>query len=178
MNPPKKQKKQINADLTKVIASYIRASAKIYHQEPISDPIKSLPSIVIDSPLLKSKLADQIIKEKGSGKRIDRIKNDMKNLRAIHMRKVWIVENWVSFIPIHEEITKAHEDSLGLCYFTDETISDLVQSTFPELGDFTKKQFEDFRKRYGLVQVSLEHRQSGVVINGVLNVTRIGRKKA
>jgi hypothetical protein len=166
-------------ELNKVIQSYMEALAGLYIQEPQADPIKAWPGFSICGgwTMFKSMLADQIIKEPGSGKRFDRVRADKESLRAIHRRKVWIVERWVSFRLIENEITEDHWNELGLAYFTDETASAIIAHAFPELGDFTKKQFEDFRKNHGLEQVPLAHRRSGVVVNGVLKITRVGRKR-
>jgi hypothetical protein len=164
-------------DLNVVIASYLQASSKLHLAEPMEDPIKSWPGVLVNSAILKSKLADQLIKERGSGKRFDRMKADKEALRLIHMRKVWIVETWVSFRLIEDEITEDHWNEIGMAYLTDETAAEVIEHAFSDLGGFTKKQFEDFRKNHGLVQVPLAHRRSGVVVNGTLKITRIGRKR-
>ncbi len=163
-------------DLNKVIMSYLRASSQIYHREPMADPAKAWPTVLIDDKHFKSKLADQLIKEHGSGKRFDRIKADKAALLAIHMRKVWIVERWVSFRLIETEITEDHWNEIGLAYLTDETASAVIAQAFPELGGFTQKQFEDFRKKHNLEQVPLSHRRRGVAYSGRLKITHIGRK--
>lgn len=164
-------------DMNKVIWSYLSASSAIYHSEPMVDPIKAFPTIRIECSVIKSHMMNQLIKEEGSGRRLDRIKNDKQRLSAIHMRKLWIIEKWVSFEPIENEITQDHLNVIGLAYLTDETASAVIEYAYPELGDFSTKQFQDFRKEYQLIQVPLPYRQSGVLIKGVLKITRKGRKQ-
>ena len=166
-----------HADLNLVITSYLGAMGKIYFDPVMQDPLKAWAGYAAECRFLKAKMADQLINQIGSGKRFDRIKANRPALFLEHLRKVWIVEGWVSFHRIEDEITEDHWNEIGLAYFTDETASAIIAYAFPELGDFTKKQFEDFRKNHGLEQVPLAHRRSGIVVKGRLKIDRIGRKR-
>jgi hypothetical protein len=95
----------------------------------------------------------------------------------MHLRKLWIIEKWVSFKLIENEITEDHLKVIGLAHLTDETAAAVIAYAYPGLGDFSAKQFQDFRKEYQLIQVPLLYRRSGVLINGVLKITRKGRKQ-
>jgi hypothetical protein len=165
-----------HAALNPVLTSYLHASSKLFFKDIDSDLIRSWPLIKVDSTALKLKLHDQMSRQIGSGQRWDRAQRDAVSIRRIYMRKVWIVENWISFRLIEDEITDHHLSEIGLAYLTDETASEVIAHSFPECGDFTKKEFENFRKLYGLVQVPQAYRYSGVVVNGVLRLTRIGGK--
>ena len=164
-------------DMNKVISSYVLASSAVYLSQPMADPIKAWPTIRIESSVIKSHMMDQLIKEEGAGRRLDRIKSDKQRLSAMHLRKLWIIEKWVSFKLIENEITQDHLNVIGLAYLTDETASAVIEYAYPELGDFSTKQFQDFRKEYQLIQVPLPYRRAGVLIKGVLKITRIGRKE-
>ena len=164
-------------EIDPVIASYLHAYSKLYFKDIDSDLIRSWPIIRVDSNILRLKLHDQMSRQIGSGQRWDRAMKDADSIRRSYMRKAWIVENWISFHLIEDEITSDHLSVIGLAYLTDEMASEVIAHAFPECGDFTKKEFENFRNRYELVQVPQTHRRSGMVLNGVLRITRIGRKR-
>jgi hypothetical protein len=165
------------AALNPVLTSYLHASSKLFFKDIDSDLIRSWPLIKVDSTALKLKLHDQMSRQIGSGRRWDRAMNDAASIRQMYMRKVWIVENWISFRLIEDEITDHHLSEIGLAYLTDETASEVIAHSFPECEDFTKKEFENFRKLYGLVQVPQAYRRSGMMLNGVLRIIRIGGKR-
>jgi hypothetical protein len=85
-------------------------------------------------------------------------------------------KNWVSLVRIDGDIFNPDLGEIGIAYLTDETASAAIEYMFPECGDFTTKQFRDFRERYELVQVPLTHRHRGVMVNGELKITHVGRK--
>lgn len=166
-------------ELNKVIASHIKAIGKLYVSDPMTDPLKA--SIQMSKmPMgsyIKAVTYDQLLRESGSGKRLDRMKQNESKMSAEFMRSAWIVETWLSFnMNSGDEITEEQLEGVGLAYFTDETAVAIIEDAFPDLGEYTKKQFEDFRKKYGLVQVPLEYRRAGVLIGDVLKIIRIGRK--
>jgi len=166
-----------HAVLNPVLTSYLHASSKLFFKDIDSDLIRSWPLIKVDSTTLKLKLHDQMSRQIGSGQRWDRAMNDAASIRRMYMRKVWIVENWISFRLIEDEITDHHLSEIGLAYLTDETASEVIAHSFPECGDFTPKQYQDFRKSYNLTQVPLAYRYAGVMVNRSLKITHIGRKK-
>ena len=166
-----------HAALNPVLTSYLHASSKLFFKDIDSDLIRSWPLIKVDSTALKLKLHDQMSRQIGSGRRWDRAMNDAASIRQMYMRKVWVVENWISFRLIEDEITDHHLREIGIAYLTDETASEVIAHAFPECGDFTKKEFENFRKLYGLVQIPQAYRRSGMMLNGVLRITRIGGKR-
>lgn len=167
-------------DLEPVVVSYLKARAKDLSNN-MEDPIRSYPIFISKNGRmqkeLKQAIMDQLINQSGSGKRLDRIKSEALVMRENYLRKLWICEKWVSFEPIINEITEEHLNTIGLCYLTDETASQIIESVFPRLGEFSKKQYEDFRKKNGLIQVPLAHRRSGFLLNGVMDFKRVGRKR-
>ncbi len=167
-------------DLEPVVWSYLQARADEM-SDSIVDPIRSYPILISEDGNMadpfKRAIMTQIIKQSGSGKRLDRIKNESDTMWHDYMRKLWIVERWISFRLITDEITKEHMNEIGLCYLTDETASDVIEHAFPYMGEFSRKQFEDFRKKHGLIQVPLAYRRSGAMIQGALKINRIGRRR-
>jgi hypothetical protein len=166
-----------------VMISYIKAKAQ-HMNEDLGDPMKAWFGQAHDEiemndsfrRMMQVKIGEQVIRENNGGLRMDRMKKNSDSMRQEYWRKVWILESWVSFHTIHDEITDHHLSEIGLAYLTDETASAVIEYMFPESGEFTTKQFRDFRERYELVQVPLAHRHRGVMVNGELKITHVGRK--
>jgi hypothetical protein len=165
-----------------VMISYIKAKAQ-HMNEGLGDPMKAWFGLVHDETqgsfrrMMQVKIGEQVMREKSGGLRMDRMKKNSDSMRQEYWRKVWILESWVSFHTIHDEITDHHLSEIGLAYLTDETASAMIEYMFPESGEFTTKQFENFRNRYSLVQVPLPYRHRGIMVNGELKITHVGRKK-
>ena len=168
--------------LEPVMVSYVRAKAQLMNED-LSDPMKASFGLIHNEipasfhHMIQAKVGEQVIRENGSGLRFDRMKMRANEIRSAYLRKLWIIECWVSFRSIREEITDYHLSEIGIAYLTDETASALIEHMFPECGDFTTKHYENFRKRYGLAQVPLAYRHKGIMVNGELKITHVGRKK-
>lgn len=166
-------------DIIKVVDSFLFANAQLWKAD-LEDPMTTWPTVLTSKefdPVLKSKVMDQILDTSGSpGKRFDLIK---KNQTPPHLNKwirsCWIIQNWISTTePASEEVII---DGTGLSYLTDETAALWIEIYFPELGDFSVKQFRDFREKYNLIQVPPQYRISGVFKNGAFKANRIGKKR-
>ena len=127
--------------------------------------------------MIGSKAFDELNRLGRSGQRWDRAKENSENHRLMFMRKIWILEHWVSLILIDGDIFNPDLGEIGLAYLTDDTASAVIEYKFPDCGEFTPKQFENFRKRYSLAQVPLPYRHRGIVVGGELKITHVGRKK-
>lgn len=138
-----------------VLISYVRAKAQ-HLSEDLSDPMKAWFGLSHETSsaafhqMMRTKVGEQVIRENGSGRRMDRMKKKADEMHLEYCRKLWIIECWVSFRTIRNEITDYHLSEIGIAYLTDETASALIEHMFPECGDFTTKHYENFRKRYGL----------------------------
>jgi len=169
------------ADLLKVAESVARALGQ-FMQDGRDDPMGTWPTVKAPAghkthPVLESELARQMLRERNSGKRWDRLRANKKSPDGNRwILENWILSNWAAFIDNDEPLETIETDRYGLCYFTDETAAEWVSNIFTWLEDFTKKQMEDFRKKYGLIQVPLEHRRAGTLVKNVFTVTRIGRR--
>jgi hypothetical protein len=165
-----------------VMISYIKATAQLMN-ENLSDPMKTWFGLVHDETqdsfrrMMQVKIGEQVVREIGSGRRMDRMKEKSNETRSLYWRKLWIIESWVSLHTIKDEITDHHLSEIGIAYLTDETAAPLIQSMFPECGEFTTKQYQDFRKSYNLTQVPLVYRHRGIVSGRALKITHIGRKE-
>ena len=127
--------------------------------------------------MIGAKAFDELNRLGRAGQRWDRAKEYSEKDRLMFARKFWILEHWVSLILIDGDIFNPDLGEIGIAYLTDETASALIEYMFPECGDFTTKHYENFRKRYGLTQVPLAYRHKGIMVNGELKITHVGRKR-
>lgn len=167
-------------DLFKVADSAIRAEAQSF-KEAMADPMTTWPTVIPPvgfkfDPLLKSKMMDQMLDQRVSGRRWDGMKGNRQPVASNEwMRGVWIIKNWIQ-MDLRDE-NDGDIDEIGLSYFTDETAAEWIQSWFPAMDDFTTKQFENFRKKYALAKVPKAFLIKGVMHrNGRLKITSIGGK--
>jgi hypothetical protein len=169
-------------ELEPVMISCMRGLLIASYCDPLNDVIRTwhtLNGIAQESPwlkMIKSKVFDELNCLSRSGQRWDRAKEYAKKDRLMLAREFWILEHWVSLIRIDGDIFNPNLCEIGIAYLTDETASAAIEYIFPECGDFSTKQFRDFRERYELVQVPLAHRHRGVMVNGELKITHVGRK--
>lgn len=153
--------------------------------EGYEDSIPTWPSVSVPSrapaphDALKLRLANQVLCGNGPTRLARVIKGRTPIDKNPWIRSGWILQNWFAFKraddPAEDSGMNMNFDDLGLCCFTDETAAAIIESRF-DMGEFSRKQFTDFRKKYKLAQVSKEHRRSGIIRNGDLIVQRIGRK--
>lgn len=181
-------------ELCKILASVQAALTEVLRREagdPITkkagDLIPTWPSLVAPYGLapglhpraamhLESGLARQLIKEKNAPERFCYVRNKQTPANANKwLREAWILQNWFTFQPVDATEMRVSFEEGGLCYLTDETVSDVVSHRFDGI-EFSKKQAELFRTSNGLLQVPPAHRVSGIIINGNLKIERIGRK--
>jgi len=129
---------------------------------------------------LVTKLGREVLR----GTNASRLQRVIYDATPVHqnawIRAGWILQNWFAFKnddgeDVENNGLNVDFDNMGLCYFIDQTAADIIESRF-DMGKYTRKQFTDFRKKYGLVQVSKEHRRSGIIVKGCVKIQRIGRK--
>ena len=173
------------ADMSAILASVWNALAMDLKdmKDGHTDSIPTWPSVkgpIVANLHLKAKLADELLK--GNGARLDRVvATKTPPLQNPWIRSGWILQNWVAFKrggePVGDFGMNMDFDDLGLCYLTDETAAAVIAHNF-QMGDYSTKQFRDFRKKYNLMQVPLCYRMSGIVVRGSLKIDRKGRKRS
>ncbi|MCX6879480.1 MAG: hypothetical protein NTW21_37605 [Verrucomicrobia bacterium] len=170
------------ADMLAIVASVSNALAQVMTEEG-NDSIPTWPSVkgpVKPDIHLKARLADQLLRGNGGTRLQYVIKNATPPEKSEWFRSVWMLHNWVAFKkggePAEDAGMNLDFDDLGLCYLTDETAAGRVEAEF-DMGEFTTKQFRDFRRKYKLLQVPKAHRMSGIFLNGGLKIIRKGRKR-
>lgn len=149
-----------------VVESEKKAKIQLIGDELLGDLVKYWN--VFNFPIRMSQLlVEQMSKERGSGQRLDRSQKNKEKIQVEFLWKISVVALW-SHGPI--------KSCIGYAHLTDETASAFIESWRDEVTEFTPKMYQDFRKKYGLKQVPVGHRCSGVVIDGKLKILKIGKK--